>query len=352
MSSKKGGDAYARAGVDIDAATKAVDLMKSHIRSTHNEHVLTDVGLFGGLLDASFLKDYENPVLVFSIDGVGTKMMIAEMMGKYTPGQCLVNHCVNDILCQGAIPIAFSDYVASVKLRPETLEQIVAQIAIACNAIGLPIIAGETAEMPGVYHEGRHDLVGSVIGVIERNAIIDGTRIEDGDVIIGLPSNGLHTNGYSLARKAFLETAGHNVNAFIPEFNSSVGDELLRVHKNYFQAVAPLLQSDIEVHGIAHITGGGFFDNIGRLLKDGLCAEIQYQWEIPPVFRLIQELENVSDTEMRRVFNLGVGMVLIVPFKDVKATRIALRQGGEPHNIVIGGIKTTRSKKRKVVFTY
>ncbi len=352
MSSKKGENAYAKAGVNIDAATKAVDLMKGHVHSTYNERVLTDVGLFGGLLDASFLKGFENPVLVFSIDGVGTKMMIAEMMGKYTAGQCLVNHCVNDVLSLGAIPIVFSDYVASGKLQPETLEQIVAQIAIACNAIGLPIIAGETAEMPGVYQEGRHDLVGSVTGVVEKDAIIDGTKIEDGDMLIGLPSSGLHTNGYSLARKAFFETAGHNVNTFIPEFNSSVGEELLKVHKNYFQAVAPLLQSDIEIHGIAHITGGGFFDNIGRLLRDGLCAEILYQWEIPPVFRLIQELENVSDTEMRRVFNLGVGMVLIVPFKDVKRARIALARCGERNNIVIGGIKTTRSKKKKVVFTY
>lgn len=348
----KSKSAYATAGVDIDVATKAVDLMKSHIRSTYNERVLTDVGLFSGLLDVSFLKDYKNPVLVSSIDGVGTKMMIAEMMKKYTVGQCLVNHCVNDILSQGAIPIVFLDYLASAKLRPKTMEQIVAEMAVACKAIGLPIIAGETAEMPGVYQEGRHDVVGSITGVVEKDAIIDGTKIAEGDILIGLASSGLHTNGYSLARKAFFETAGYNVNTSIPEFNCSVGEELLKVHKSYFRSVAPLLEHNIEVHGIAHITGGGFFDNIGRLLRDGLYAEISYQWKIPTVFRLIQELENVSDTEMRRVFNLGIGLVLIVPFGEVKTTRIVLARCGEPNNLLIGEIKSTRSKTKKVVFTY
>jgi len=349
--SKKNESAYSKAGVDIDAATKAVDLMKSHIRSTYNEQVVRDIGLFGGLTDVSFLKGYQNPVLVQSIDGVGTKMMIAEMMGKYTTGQCIVNHCVNDILAQGAIPITFLDYVAAAKLQPEVMEQIVAEMAIACKAIGLPIISGETAEMPSVYQEGRHDVVGCVTGVVEKDAIIDGSKIEEGDMLIGLPSNGLHTNGYSLARKAFFETAGHAIDTLVTELGCTVGEELLKVHKNYFKAVTSLLRSDIEVHGIAHITGGGFFDNIGRLLKDELCAEIFYQWEILPVFRLIQELENVSDEEMRRVFNLGIGMVLIVPFKQVKATRGALAKCGEPANLLIGEIKGARQNKEKVAFT-
>ena len=349
---KKGKGAYAKAGVDIDAGTKAVDLMKSHIRSTYNKHVVKDVGLFGGLTDVSFLKNYQNPVLVQSIDGVGTKMMIAEMMGKYTIGQCIVNHCVNDILAQGAIPITFLDYVATAKLKPEVMEQIVAEMAVACRAIGLSLIGGETAEMPGVYQEGRHDVVGCVTGLVEKNAIIDGSKIEEVDMLIGLSSNGLHTNGYSLAREAFFETAGYTIDTFLTELGCTVGEELLKVHKNYFKAVAPLLKTDIEVHGIAHITGGGFFDNIGRLLRDGLCAEIFYQWEIPPVFRLIQQLKKVSDNEMRRVFNLGIGMVLIVPFKQVKVTRGILAQCGEPTNIVIGEIKKTRSKKKKVVFTH
>lgn len=352
---KKG--AYARSGVDIDAATEAKRRMKSHIRSTFNGRVLSDMGLFGGLLDVSFLKNYEDPVLVFSIDGVGTKLMIAEMMKKFSIGQCIVNHCINDILAQGAVPIAFLDYVASAKLRPEIMEKILAEMAIACKAIILPIIGGETAEMPSVYQEGRHDVVGCIIGAVEKEAIIDGTQIAEGDILIGLPSNGLHTNGYSLARKAFFETAGYNVETYVPELGCTVGEELLKVHKSYFPSVAPLLRRGLRrgrvaIRGIAHITGGGFFDNIGRLLKDGLRATISYQWEIPPVFRLIQQLEKVSDKEMRRVFNLGIGMVLIVPFKHVKMTRGILAQCGERTNIIIGKIEATRSKKTKVVFTY
>lgn len=350
---KKGKGAYAKAGVDIDAAAKAVDLMESHIRSTHNKRVVGDVGLFGGLTDVSFLRHYQNPVLVQSIDGVGTKIMIAEMMSKYTVGQCIVNHCVNDILAQGAIPITFLDYVASSKLRPEVMEQIVAEMAVACRAIGLPIVGGETAEMPGVYQERQHDVVGCVTGVVEKDDIIDGSKIEEADVLIGLLSNGLHVNGYSLARKAFFESnPPTGVNTYIDELGCTVGEELLKVHKCYFKSVAPLLRSDIEIHGIAHITGGGFFDNIGRLLRDGLYAEIFYQWKIPPVFRLIQQLEKVSDNEMRRVFNLGIGLVLIVPSRQVKATREILAEYGEPTNIIIGAINRTRSKKKKVVFTY
>jgi phosphoribosylformylglycinamidine cyclo-ligase len=352
---KKGESAYKKAGVDISAATKAVDLMKTHIRSTFNESVVRDVGLFGGLIDVSFLKKLENPVLVWSIDGVGTKMMIAEKMNKFTVGQCIVNHCVNDILSQGANPIAFMDYVASAKLKPETMEKIVAEIAIACKAIGLPIIAGETAEMPGVYHEGRHDLVGATVGFVEKDDIIDGSKIEEGDMLIGLPSNGLHTNGFSLARKAFFESVPPAlINTYFHELGCTVGEELLEVHKCYFQSVAPLLKNDVaEIHGIAHITGGGFFDNIGRLLKKGLCAEISYKWKIPPVFQIIQEREDVSDEEMRRVFNLGIGMVLIVPFEQTKITRIALRRYGEPNHLVIGTIrKSEKSDKGNVVFTF
>jgi phosphoribosylformylglycinamidine cyclo-ligase len=349
---KKDKGAYAKAGVDIDAATKALELMKPHIRSTFNQWVVSDVGLFGGLTDVSFLKGYRNPVLVQSIDGVGTKMMIAEMMGRYTVGQCIVNHCVNDILAQGAIPITFLDYAATAKLRPEVLEQILAEMAVACREIGIPIIGGETGEMPGVYMEGRHDVVGCITGVVEKDEIIDGHEIEEVDILIGLPSNGLHTNGYSLVRKAFFEAAGYSVDTLLPELGCTIGEELLKVHKNYFKAVAPLLRSDVEIHGIAHITGGGLIDNIGRLLRDGLYAEISYQWDIPPVFRLIQQLKRVSNDEMRRVFNLGIGLVVIVPFKQVKATRGILAQFGERTNIIIGEIKKTRSKKKKVVFTY
>lgn len=352
MSNK--GDAYKQAGVDIDAANKAVDLMKKHIRSTHTADVVTDVGLFSGLFDVSFLKGYENPILVHSIDGGGTKMMIAEMMDNYTIGQCIVNHCINDILSQGARPICFMDYVASDRLEPEVMEQIVDNIATACRVSGIPLIAGETAEMPGVYHEGRHDLVGAVTGVVEKDKIIDGSKIENGDMLIGLWSNGLHTNGYSLVRKAFFETMKWEVNDYIDELGCTVGEELLRVHRCYFNSVyAALSHSNVNFHGIAHITGGGFFDNIGRLLKEGLCAEIEYKWKIPPVFRLIQEIENVSDDEMRRVFNLGIGMVLIVPFDQTNFARGRLRSMGAGDNIVIGSIrKSKKSDERNVVFTY
>lgn len=351
MGRKKG--AYQRAGVDIKAATTAVDLMKESIRATHNERTLTDIGLFGGLYDVSFLKSFQKPVIVQSIDGVGTKMMVAEMMEKWTIGQCIVNHCVNDILSQGAIPITFLDYVAAAKLTPEIMAKIVAEIATACQEIGIPLIGGETAEMPGVYRNERHDVVGCVTGVVEQDKIIDGTKIATGDILIGLPSNGLHTNGYSLARRAFFETAGYNVTTYLEELGCTVGEELLRVHRCYFQEIASLLQrTDISIHGIAHITGGGFIDNIGRLLKDGLCAEITNPWKIPPVFRLIQQIENVSDEEMRKVFNLGIGMVLIVASDNLEIVQRTLDPQGKQINPLIGEIKKTRSRKKKVVFMY
>jgi len=345
------GSAYARAGVDIEAAKKAIALMKTHILSTHNERVLSSVGSFAGLFDVSFLKEYQHPILVSSIDGVGTKIMIAEMMDSYTVGQCVVNHCVNDTIVQGAIPLVFFDYMAGGTLEPEVMKRIVEQMAVACRAARIPIITGETAEMPGVYRKGQHDVVGCVVGVVEKDAIIDGSQIKEGDILIGLLSDGLHTNGYSLARLALFETAGFLVTSFLPELGCTVGEELLKVHKSYYDAITLLLGSGIEVHGIAHITGEGFPGNIGRLLRDGLCAEISYQWERPPVFRLIQKLENVADEEMRKVFNLGVGMVLIVPPEQADAAGRALAQCGESTNLLLGEIKKTQDEK-KVVFTY
>jgi len=349
--SKKDKNAYARAGINIEAATRAIDLMKGPIRSTYNERVIGGLGLFGGFFDVSFFKEYKNPVLVQSVDGVGTKLIISEMMKKYTIGQDVVNHCVNDILVHGAAPVTFLDYLAAAKLKPDVMEQIATEMAIACRAINLPIIGGETAEMPGVYRRGRHDIVGCITGVVEKDEIIDGSKIKEADVLIGLPSNGLHTSGYSLARRALLGSAGYSVKTFLPEIGCTVGEELLKIHKCYFGSLSPLLwQNDVEIHGIAHITGGGFYDNIGRLLGSGLCAEISYQWEIPPIFRLIQQIEKVSGQEMRRVFNLGVGMVLIVPFEHVKKVRGILAQCGETTNIIIGEIKKSHSKK--VLFAY
>jgi len=347
--------AYAKAGVDIDAGNRAVKLMKKHLRSTYNQFTLSVVGTFSGLFDASVIKEMKNPVLVSSIDSVGTKLMVAEMMNQWTIGQDIVNHCVNDILAMGARPLFFIDYLAAAKLKPEIMKEIVAQMAIACKRVNMPLITGETAEMPSVYREGRHDVVGCIIGVVERNKIINGSKIAEGDILIGLRSNGLHTNGYSLVRKAFFESSPPcTVNTYHGTLGTTVGEELLKVHKCYFNSVYPLLEiSDIEIHGIAHITGGGFFENIGRLLPKGLYAKISYKWQIPPVFKHIQDVERVSDAEMRRVFNLGIGIVLIVPFEHVKKVRGILKQCEEPTNIIIGTIdKKTRSIKEKVVFTY
>lgn len=342
--------AYTKAGVDIKAAEKAVDLMKKHIRSTYTYNTLSDVGSFAGLFDGSLIKKFRNPVLVSSIDGVGTKLMVAEMMNNWTIGQDIVNHCVNDILTLGAKPLFFINYLASAKLKPEIMEKIVKNMAIACKEVRIPLITGETAEMPGTYQEGRHDVVGCITGVVEKNKIIDGSKIAEGDALIGLPSNGLHTNGYSLARKAFL--VSFKVNTYLEKLDCTIGEELLRVHKCYFNSVYPLLAiSDIQIHGIAHITGGGLIDNITRLLPEELCAEISEKWEIPPVFRLIQEIEKVSDEEMRRVFNLGIGMVLIAPFKNFYAIKEVIQSYGQECDL-LGTTKKTRSKKKKVVFTY
>lgn len=349
--------AYAKAGVDIDAGEKAVKLMAKHIKSTHNESVLSGLGLFCGLLDITSLKDYRQPILALSIDGVGTKIKVAKMMGQFdTIGQCLVNHCVNDILTQGATPTALLDYAASDVLEPEEMEQIVKGMAIACKQNCVCIMGGETAEMPGVYCEGEKDLVAAIVGVVERKRIIDGSKIAVGDVLIGLPSNGLHTNGYSLARKALLVTRGFNVFACPNELNGvTVGKELLKIHKSYFKSLTALFESNFSIHGIAHITGGGFY-NIGRLLRKGLRARIDQQWNIPAIFQMIQEIEKVHNDEMRRAFNLGIGMVLIVSSSMADAVREKLAFLGEK-SIVIGTVEKGRrvrvlGKLRNVYFTY
>ncbi len=346
--------AYAEAGVDIDAAKEAVSRMRHHIDSTLTPGVLSGVGSFGGLFSISFLKKYDDPVLVQSIDGAGTKAMVAEMMGQWTVGQDIVHHCINDILTIGALPITFLDYVAAANLQPDVMEKIIAEMAIACKKAGIPIIGGETAEMPGVYREGHHDLVGCITGVVEKAKIIDGSEIRPGDLLIGLPSNGLHTNGYALARRAFFETAGHNTETHLEELGCTVGEELLRIHRSYLSEVALYLRdNNIEIHGIAHITGGGF-DNIARLLPQGLCAEISEKWKTPPVFRLIQRIEHVSEEEMHRVFNLGIGMVLIIPGESLERIRGWQRRQDFDIYIPMGQIRKTHSESedQKVIFTY
>ena len=309
--------AYARAGVDIDAAADAVGRMKAHIAATRAPGILSDaVGSFGGLFS---LKDAGisggDPVLVSSIDGVGTKLKIAFATGRHdTIGRDLVFHCANDILVQGARALFFLDYFATGRLEPGVAEQVVKGLADGCREIGCVLIGGETAEMPGMYQSGEYDLAGCIIGVVDRARLIDASAVRAGDVLIGLASDGLHTNGYSLARHALLETAGYALDAPAPDLNASWGEALLWPHRCYAAAVLPLLGESGLIHAMAHITGGGFTDNIPRSLPEGLGAVVRRAaWAVPPLFTHIQKAGGISETEMLRVFNMGIGFVLIAP---------------------------------------
>ena len=306
----KGEGAYAAAGVDIEAGNRAVDLMSAAVRSTYGPEVLLGIGAFGGLFDATALKRYEAPVLVASTDGVGTKTMVAVAADRYdTIGQDIVNHCVNDILVQGAEPLFFLDYIAAPVLTPERIAAVVGGVAAACREAGCALLGGETAEMPGVYAPGEMDLAGTIVGIVERDQVIDGSNIEAGDILIGLPSNGLHTNGYSLVRRVFDQMP---LDTVISELGTTLGTELLRVHRSYLAPVRALRQA-VRIKGLAHITGGGFIDNIPRTLPEGLGARIEADsWRIPPIFSLIQERSGVERDEMYHVFNLGIGMVAII----------------------------------------
>ncbi|MDD9953558.1 MAG: phosphoribosylformylglycinamidine cyclo-ligase [Candidatus Woesearchaeota archaeon] len=297
---------YKDAGVDIDAGNASVDKMKAYVQDTFNEHVLADVGSFGGLYK---FTGYENPVLVASSDGVGTKTKIAAMMKKFdTVGQDLVNHCANDILVQGAKPLFFLDYVAASTLKPDMIADVVKGLAAACKANGCALIGGETAEMPGVYCRGEFDVASAIVGAAEEGKLITGEAIKEGDTVLGLPSNGLHTNGYSLAIKVFLEDGGMMVD---DEFEgTTIGDALLAVHKSYVQDVLPLIEKDL-VHGMAHITGGGIVENVPRVLPKGLGVKLTEKWNVPPIFTKLQEMGNVPADEMYRTFNMGIGFVLI-----------------------------------------
>ncbi|MBI2848702.1 MAG: phosphoribosylformylglycinamidine cyclo-ligase [Chloroflexi bacterium] len=298
---------YKDAGVDIDAANRSVQLIKTLARSTFRPEVLTEVGFFGGMFQ---LGAYHNPVLVSSVDGVGTKLKIAFAMAKHdTVGVDLVNHCVNDILTCGAEPLFFLDYCAMGKLIPEMVESIVRGMSLACKEAGCALIGGETAEMPGFYGEGEYDLAGFILGVVEREKTIDGRSITPGDSIVGLPSSGLHTNGYSLVRKAFGldgSDAAERLKQYYPELGHTLGEELLRPHRCYYPPLKPVLSV---VKGLAHITGGGFIDNIPRVLPPGMAACIDPQaWSVPPIFRMVQQLSALPREEMFRVFNMGIGM--------------------------------------------
>jgi phosphoribosylformylglycinamidine cyclo-ligase len=336
---------YKDSGVDIDAADRAKAEIKRLVRRTFNENVLTDVGLFGGLF--KFNKhDFKSPVLVSSADGVGTKLKIAFMTGRHnTVGQCLVNHCVNDILAQGAKPLFFLDYIASGKLVPETVASIVEGLAIACEQNGCALIGGETAEMPGFYKDEEYDLAGFIIGAVEQKRIIDGSEIRENDVILGLPSSGMHTNGYSLARKVIFDDLKLNVNDYIPELGRTISEELLQVHRSYLAPVSSLLKYNL-ITGIAHITGGGLEGNILRIIPDGLTVEVDTKtWEPLPVFRFIQENGHIAPEEMYRVFNMGIGMVIIMREESLDRAGELLREKGSDFKLigkVIKGEKPVR----------
>src|SRR5437763_4613258 len=302
---------YADAGVDIDAANRATEKIKELARTTFNARTLSDIGSFGGMFDGAF-PDMRQPVLVASADGVGTKLKIAFATEIHnTIGRDLVNHCVNDILVQGARPLFFLDYIATGKLSPETIASIIEGVTNGCRENGCVLLGGETAEMPGFYAEGEFDVAGFIVGVVDREKIIDGHTIKAGDVVLGLPSVGLHTNGYSLARKLFFDDAGYSPDKFIDELGETVGAALLKPHVSYLKVLDALLDSGL-VKGLAHITGGGLLENIPRILPEGTAVEItRGSWPVLPIFILMQRLGNIDEREMYRTVNLGAGMVIV-----------------------------------------
>lgn len=307
---------YKSAGVDIDAGNKSVELIKRSVKSTFNKNVLTGIGSFGSLYNLKdIIAEYENPILVQSIDGVGTKTIIARKMEKYdTIGIDLVSACCNDITVMGAQPLTFLDYIANDKLNPTVIKEIVDGMASACRENNIALVGGETAEMPDTYLSGEHDLVGVITGIIDEKNIIDGSKIRKGDVVLGLPSTGLQTNGYSLARKLFFEIGQYNVSDTISDLDKSIGETLLEpayVYNNYIQQ---LLKDKIQINGMAHISGGGLVENIPRILPSNCAVEIKKDsWPVLPVFKVMQEIGNIDENEMYRTFNMGIGMVLIVP---------------------------------------
>ncbi len=328
----KAGLTYKDAGVDIDSKMRAIGRLKVIARATFRPGVLTDIGSFGGLYHLAAGGDYKDPVLVSSTDGVGTKLMVAIRCRNHTTiGQDLVNHCVNDILVQGAIPLFFLDYFATGRLKSEVLVDVATGLAQACREAGCALIGGETAEMPDLYATGDYDLAGFIVGVVEKAHVIDGSRMAEGDLIYGLPSSGLHTNGYSLARKILFEKKGYHPQTRIAELGRTVAEELLQVHRSYLPALRALVPQGT-LYGMAHITGGGFTDNIPRILPKGLGARIDLgSWPILPIFRYLQREGRIREEEMLRTFNMGIGMVLVVPGHREAELVHHLEAAGETH---------------------
>src|ERR1044071_1479109 len=333
---------YSDAGVSIDAANAAVEKIKRLARGTFNTRTLSEIGSFGGMFDGAF-PGMSAPVLVASADGVGTKLKLAFMTGVHdTVGRDLVNHCTNDILVQGARPLFFLDYVATGVLSPDVIVSVVDGIAQGCRENGCVLLGGETAEMPGFYAEGEYDVAGFIVGVVDRAKVIDGSRVEPGDVLLGLPSAGLHTNGYSLARKLFFEVAGHEVNTRVEALGMTVGEALLQPHVSYLRPLEGLLDKRV-IKGLAHITGGGLTDNIPRILPEGTAVRIERDsWPIPPLFDLLRRLGNVSEAEMHRTFNMGVGMVVVCAPSDALAARTHFDNLGETCHTVGRGTEGAR----------
>ena len=320
---------YADSGVDITRANKTKQRIKYLAQKTFTRGVLSEIGGFGGLF-AVDRKKFKDPVLVSSVDGVGTKLKVAFMTGvHHTVGADLVNHCVNDIVVQGATPLFFMDYLATGVLEPEIAEKVISGIADACRHNACALIGGETAEMPGFYPPGEYDLAGFIVGVVERDKILTGSRVEVGDVLIGLPSNGLHTNGYSLARKLLFDVARYSPDKYVNEIKAKVGNELLRPHKSYWPIMRKLLDADC-VHAMAHITGGGITENLPRVLPKHTAAVVEYgSWPVLPVFSHLQGLGNVPHDDMMRTFNMGIGMIAVVPFKKFKKVMNLIDRAGE-----------------------
>jgi phosphoribosylformylglycinamidine cyclo-ligase len=330
---------YKQSGVDIDAGNEVVRRIRKLARGTFTPGVLSDIGSFGGLfaMSAAGLQD---PVLVASADGVGTKLRVAFMTGTHrTIGRDLVNHCVNDILVQGAQPLFFLDYLATGRLDPDVAVHIVEGLAAACRENGCALLGGETAEMPGFYADGEYDVAGFIVGAVARDRLIDGRSIGAGDVLVGLPSSGLHTNGYSLARRIAFDVGGLRADSVVPELGGRIGDILLTPHRSYLSVIRPLLQSGL-IKGMAHITGGGITDNLPRILREGIHARIdRSRWSVPPVFRWLQKTGQVPDADMLRTFNMGIGLIVACDAGREGELQRALAAAGEPGAVAIGDVR-------------
>jgi phosphoribosylformylglycinamidine cyclo-ligase len=331
---------YKQSGVDIDAGNEVVRRIRTLARGTFTPGVLSEIGSFGGLFNLS-AAGVQDPVLVASADGVGTKLRVAFMTGVHdTIGRDLVNHCVNDILVQGAEPLFFLDYLAAGRLDPDVAVQVVEGLTVACRENGCALLGGETAEMPGFYADGEYDVAGFIVGAVPRDRLIDGRTIAAGDVLIGLPSSGLHTNGYSLARRIAFEVAGLRADSTVPELGGRIGEILLTPHRSYLPVIRPLLPGRL-IKGMAHITGGGTTENLPRILPAGTHARIdRSRWNVPAVFRWLQAAGQVPDGDMWRTFNMGIGLILACDDGNVEEIRRALAAAGETRAAVIGDVRS------------